>query len=165
MPNWCYNSVTFSHTDETRIDALEQELMKGDDAQIFNHLVPRPADEEENWYEWNVNNWGTKWDVTPYDWSREGDTITMNFDSAWSPPTTLYETMYEDGWEISALYHEPGMCFIGKFEDGSDDYYQYDITSEEDINNLPEDLVDFGNLLDEHEDWKANNEDADETES
>jgi len=164
MPNWCYNTVVISNDDETLIDALEQELIKGETAQVFNHLLPRPATEEENWYEWNINNWGTKWDVTPYDWDRNGNSITMNFDSAWSPPVTLYETLTAEGWNISARYHEPGCVFIGQYEDGFDDYYEYDITDEDSIRELPEELIEFGNLLEEHENWKENNEATDETE-
>lgn len=163
MPNWCYNTAVISHDDETLIDALEQELMKGDEARVFNHLMPRPVEEEENWYAWNINAWGTKWDMTPYDWDRNGNSITMTFDSAWSPPVTLYETLTEEGWYVSAKYHEPGCVFIGKFEDGFDEYYEYDITDEDAINELPEELIEFGNLLEEHQNWKENNQD-DETE-
>jgi len=25
------------------------------------HYLPRPADKD--WYEWNIANWGTKWDI------------------------------------------------------------------------------------------------------
>ena len=121
MPNWCYNSVTLSHGDKTKIDALEAELQK-ENPEPFNHLCPRPAEEEENWYGWNVNNWGTKWDVTPHDWEQEDDnTIYINFDSAWSPPISLYEFLESEGWSVSAKYHEPGMGFIGAYQDGFDD--------------------------------------------
>ena len=58
MPNWCSNSVKLFHELKEKVDALEEELKKGDDAQVFNHIVPRPLEEEENWYSWNVNNWG-----------------------------------------------------------------------------------------------------------
>jgi hypothetical protein len=158
MPNWCYNSVTISNEDKTKIDALEQELLK-EETKPCNHLCPRPESEEENWYDWNINNWGTKWDVTPYDWRREDDnTISMNFDSAWSPPTTLYEYLVSEGWDVRAYYQEEGMSFIGKFEDGEDFYYEYDITSRSSIEELPEDLIDYGDLLTRHEDWIAENE-------
>jgi len=165
MPNWCTNSVVISHDDEKLIDALEQELLKDETAQVFNHLVPRPVEEEENWYAWNVNNWGTKWDMTPYDWDRDGNSITMTFDSAWSPPVALYEKLTDEGWYVSAKYHEPGMSFIGWFEDGFDDCYEYDISDKENIDNLPDELIEFGNLYEEHENWKENHEDEDTDET
>ena len=148
MPNWCYNSATLHNSDKSMIDALEQELQK-EDAQVFQHLRPNPTGEWD--YNWSVENWGTKWDVTVQDWEREDDnTIVMHFDTAWSPPTTLYEFLEtEEGWSVRAYYHEPGMVFIGRFEDGFDDYYEYDITDRESVENLPEDLIDFGGLMDE----------------
>ena len=133
MPNWCSNSLTIVHEDSEKVDALEAELKKGDDAQVFNHIVPRPLEE-----------------------------VSMNFDTAWSPPTTLYETMVDDGWGVRAFYHEPGMVFIGMFEDGSDNYYEYDNTDRESIENLPEELVEYGNLMEEHENWIAEQEDEEE---
>jgi hypothetical protein len=151
MPNWCYNSVTLSHEDKTKIDALEAELQK-ENAEPFNHLCPRPAEEEENWYGWNVNNWGTKWDVSPHDWERETDNIIyINFDSAWSPPINLYEFLESEGWTVSAKYHEPGMGFVGAYQDGYDDYYELDWTDRESLENLPEDLADFANVWDDLE--------------
>jgi hypothetical protein len=151
MPNWCYNSATLYNEDKTKIDALEQELMK-EDSQVFNHLNPRPAEHEEDWYGWNCDNWGTKWDTTPHDWDRNDDnTISINFDTAWSPPIALYEYLNEDGWDVRALYHEPGMAFAGRFEDGYDDYFELDMTDRESIENLPEDILDFTNALEDLE--------------
>ena len=159
MPNWCYNTATLTASKE-QIDALEQELQKKEDANPFQHLRPRPADQEENWYDWNINNWGCKWDITPHDWQREDDTtIVMHFDSPWSPPITLYEFMQENGWTVNALYHEGGMAYIGSYVDGYDDCHEYDITDRDSIEDLPEELVDFGGLMEEHEYWVEENKD------
>jgi hypothetical protein len=149
MPNWCYNSATLYNEDKTKIDALEQELMK-EDAQVFNHLNPRPAEHEEDWYGWNCDNWGTKWDTTPHDWDRSDDnTISINFDSAWSPPIALYEFLYSEDWSVRAMYHEPGMGFAGKFEDGDDEYYEFDWTDRQSIEELPDYILDFTNALED----------------
>ena len=150
MPNWCYNTARLTNEDKTKIDALEAELQKQEDCQPLNHLCPNP---DGAWdYAWSVNNWGTKWDISPSDWEREDDnTIVMHFDSAWSPPTTLYEFLEQEGWVVSAMYHEPGMGFIGRFEDGFDQYFEYDCTDRESVENLPEDLIDYGNLMEEVE--------------
>lgn len=151
MPNWCYNSVTLHHDNKEVIDGFEQELLK-EDAQPFNHLRPRPASEEENWYDWNINNWGCKWDVSMMDWEREDDnTIVMHFDSAWSPPITLYDFLETEGWSVRAMYHEPGMGFAGRFENGMDEYYEMDWTDRDSIEELPEDILDFTNALEDLE--------------
>jgi hypothetical protein len=151
MPNWCYNSVTLHHDNKEVIDGFEQELLK-EDAQPFNHLRPRPASEEENWYDWNINNWGCKWDVSMMDWEREDDnTIVMHFDSAWSPPITIYDFLETEGWSVRAMYHEPGMGFAGRFENGMDEYYEMDWTDRDSIEELPEDILDFTNALEDLE--------------
>ncbi len=156
MPNWCYNSATFRNDSKEVIDAFEAELKK-EDAQPLNYLRPNPAGEWD--YNWSVENWGTKWDVSASGWEREDDhTIVMHFDSAWAPPTILYEFLTDNGWYISALYHEPGMGFAGKFEDGSDDYYEFDYTDREQVENLPEEILDFTNAMEDLENWEAEQE-------
>ncbi len=58
----------------------------------------------DNWYDWNVRNWGTKWDVAVSDddsypdteliveeeWS---DRIAYRFNTAWSPPSEAITTL------------------------------------------------------------------------
>ena len=149
MPNWCYNTATLHHDDKARIDAFEAELSK-EDSQPLNHLRPNPAGEWD--YGWSVDNWGTKWDVSIHDWEREDDnTIVLHFDSAWSPPTTLYEYLETEGWTVRAMYHEPGMGFAGRFEDGFDQYFEMDWTDRASIEDLPEDILDFTNALEDLE--------------
>ena len=160
MPNWCNNSITISHPDVEKIDAIEKELNKSDnDCAICNLIHPRPASEEDNWYDWNVQNWGTKWDLSIHDdtYERDGNTISFDFDSAWAPPIALYEYMIEQGYDIRAYYHEGGMAFCGKFEDGCDYYYEYE-WNRESIEELPEDLLDYTGVLDYFDDCEKENE-------
>jgi hypothetical protein len=145
MPNWCSNHVTLSHDDSEKIDILVEEFQKPDDDQKpFQLLRPRPADQDENWYGWNCDNWGTKWDVNVFNYERIDDnTITFSFDSAWSPPIALYEFLESEGWLVKAYYHEPGMNFAGIYQDGFDEYYELASSAEELREQLPEDLDDF----------------------
>jgi hypothetical protein len=153
MPNWCYNSVTISHEDKTKVDELVA-VLSSEKAELFMHLHPRPTDQEENWYEWNCDNWGTKWDITTHDWGRDGNEVTLNFDTAWSPPIALYEFLESEGWTVRALYHEPGMCFAGRYEDGFDDAYEIDLTDRESVENLPNDILEFTNALEDLENFE-----------
>jgi hypothetical protein len=149
MPNWCYNSATLHHDSKEVIDGLEQELLK-EDAQPFNYLRPSPTGEWD--YGWSCENWGCKWDVSMMDWERDGDnTILMHFDSAWSPPIALYEHLETEGWSVRALYHEPGMGFAGRFEDGFNEDFEMDWTDRSSIEELPEDILDFTNAIEELE--------------
>ena len=37
-------------------------MMEGE---LLNWMVPQPNFEgDQDWYNWNVSNWGTKWDIT-----------------------------------------------------------------------------------------------------
>lgn len=160
MPNWCDNRMTLSNDDVAKIDALEAEMSKKNDegrfmAQPFQHLRPNPDGEWD--YGWSCNNWGTKWDASIIDWERRDEnTITIYCETAWSPPTALYEYLTEEGWDVDAVYHEPGMGYAGQFIDGSDDYYEYSVTDQNTIDDLPSEVQDFAGLEDAHQEWKEN---------
>jgi hypothetical protein len=144
MPNWCDNAATLTASKE-KIDALVAVLENKDDQQVFQHLRPRPESEENNWYEWNC----TKWDISLIDYDRYDDeTIWISFETAWAPPLTLYEFLFENDWHVDAVYHEGGMGYCGKWEDGESDEYNYDMDDLESLEALPEEIQDFTGLID-----------------
>jgi len=168
MPNWCSNNAEFNNEDVAEVARLEAHLKMLDENKeardengLLAFFVPRPPEESENWYNWNVSNWGTKWEASIYSWEKVSDTcITINFDTAWSPPTIFYETVAQNTeWYVTATYWEPGMGFVGSNEGGFDECYEYSCA--EDIENIPETLVDEYNLHDqfeEDEEWDAEEE-------
>jgi hypothetical protein len=148
MPNWCTNSLTLTGKKEW-IDALVK-VSETDDKDIFMHLCPCIEDAEwysEKWYSWNCDNWGTKWDANEVMvGSCDGECIELHFDSAWSPPITLYEYLVENGWEVKAYYYEEGMQFCGQFVDGEDS--SYEVPSKKEFEEgvelvMPLELIDF----------------------
>jgi hypothetical protein len=89
MPNWCENTVTIIGSKEMLDDFEEHKLR-------FNHYVPRPAEEENNWYEWNCENWGTKWEVDSDDFNvinRDDEKIEIEFQTAWCPPIAFFKKL------------------------------------------------------------------------
>jgi hypothetical protein len=95
-----------------------------------------------DWYSWQIKNWGTKWDVDadpeqikrnwgtkwdvdadPEQIERAGDTLTVSFDSAWSPPIEAYNRLVEMGFEVQAYYNEFGMTFAGMYTGAGGDIY------------------------------------------
>ena len=140
MPNWCNNTITLTGPKE-KITAIYNKAKK-DDA-LLQQLKPMPKELEgttspaptegepqpsidgfDNWYDWRVENWGTKWDVDMdgLELSDDGTTINGWFDSAWSPPIHAYEYFLTENEDcsISSLYYEGGMDFAGKWEDFAD---------------------------------------------
>ena len=56
----------------------------------------------DNWYDWNIRNWGTKWDVSVHDGEQYPETkitdegelfINYRFDTAWAPPLPAIEKL------------------------------------------------------------------------
>jgi formylmethanofuran dehydrogenase subunit E len=164
MPNWCQNVATINHEDSEKIDNIENELKKDkDDSGLFQILRPRPSDQEENWYDWNINNWGTKWEASIYDFERiDANSIKINFDTAWGPCTTLYEFMETEGYSVEAFYNEEGMAFCGQFVDGYDDQYNYsDMDSTQMQEEIPSEIDDMFGLSERKQEWESENEEDD----
>lgn len=139
MPNWCNNVVTISHKDPAKMAALTEAINAGN---FCKFVIPIPealtnttAPNRENpevliektgysdWYDFCVNEWGTKWDIDPYDKVviEDGVMVSFGFDSAWAPPVGVYDKLYEEGYVVEASYYEPGMAFVGKYEHGFDE--------------------------------------------
>lgn len=164
MPNWCNNYATLTGPKE-KIDALIVELQKSDERdqpyQILNTLRPNPSGEWE--YDWSVNNWGTKWDISvaAYEIVDE-NTVSISFDTAWSPPTILYDFLQEEGWNVDAYYYEPGIGFCGHYVDGEDDYYEYSNMSADEVEEtIPSDIDEMFMIVEDMRQWEEDNPDED----
>lgn len=164
MPNWCNNTFEVSGDKET-IDKFESFLNEKDGKNWFDFFAPIPPTEEDNWYGWSVENWGCKWNCDAQDWHREGDSISFWFDSPWGPPTALYQKLTDLGLYVHAEYHEEGMCFIGRYDDGIEETYEYEYGDIDSLDDIPEDLVENWNLREQAEGWEEDDsefEDEDE---
>ena len=154
MPNWCNNTLELSHEDPAMIERAKKAFADG---RLLDEFVPVPkslhivagrvgddtdpkqieleAQEKANleahgyatWYDFCVNEWGTKWDIGGDDYNapqQDGpNKITMSFDSAWAPPTAAMDKMMDMGFSVRLYYYESGMCFAGIYDENGDDYY------------------------------------------
>ena len=112
MPNWCMNDLRISGDTEEILRFIEDN--KTDGEFCFKTLFPEPEyANPEDWYEWRVKNWGTKWDVDGnVDVSKiDDDLYRLYFTTAWSPPVHWFETVVKNyptlKFELNA--GEPGM--------------------------------------------------------
>ncbi len=91
-----------------------------------------------NWYEWAINNWGTKWNASDFETSDDDKSLT--FDTAWDPsveimleisrqnPDIRFGYLYSDeaiGSHVGYMLVQAGRIdFKGTFEDYSYDAYR-----------------------------------------
>lgn len=185
MPNWCNNSVEIYHSDPAMIERVRKGF---NDGGLFSELIPCPQELTEtvsgsmgedkraeheaqqaanvekygypNWYDFCVNEWGTKWDVGA-DGNPAQDIpggLMLGFDSAWSPPIGAYEKLTDMGFRIRAMYYEPGMAFAGIWEEGNDDYYDYSgLDSAGIADTLPVELDEAFGISESAAEWEAEN--------
>ena len=141
MPNWCFNRLrVYAHDGEESEKQLKKFIKENvnidkDNALSFQGSAPRPKDlditagsrteEEEaqakinrkkygyeDWYEWSINEWGTKWDAcSSYVDDEDDNEICITFETAWSPPLE---------WMQKASAKYPLLTFENNVEEESD---------------------------------------------
>jgi hypothetical protein len=108
MPNWCSNTLQISGNKE-QLEMFKQKsisksamdvdifLMDGcipmpEELAICEDITPEQNAERiakygyDNWYFWRLENWGSKWDAQEPYVEEDENGLTINFDTAWSPP-------------------------------------------------------------------------------
>ena len=170
MPNWCNNNISITGPNSV-IDKIEkivkEESNNAENGLLqFFHPMPKELLETEagpvaktkkekqarqarklefgaeNWYDWRVNNWGTKWEVCEFygvdrqyltEQSEGESTISFAFSSAWAPPIGAYEQFLSDNNDCSlkAYYYEGGCDFMGVWDNGDDRCYTISDTAPE----------------------------------
>jgi len=93
------------------------------------------------WYQWRLNQWGTKWDVSEVIiLDNDEDCFEVNFETAWAPPSAWLRYVADKypALNFTLWYLEPGMGFCGKLEisDGVENLQESDCTYEDDDENL-----------------------------
>jgi hypothetical protein len=164
MPNWCMNSLQITGSAE-QIKEIEAKLEESGGKEFFDIFVKNAKDagHEDDWYSYNQEQYGCKWNCDASSWdtdSGDGTTITISFDSPWGPPSAIFEKIQETpGLSVYAQYHEPGMCFVGEYNDGSEDSYDYsDCTSETIYESVPAELVDSWGIAEQMAEYEAEND-------
>ena len=151
MPNWCMNNLTIEHDDIEKVNEFVEAYKRGDTCE---HYLPTPKRDDgelsDDWWDYRVNNWGTKWDFGGEgEWiEQDGNMVRCSYDTAWSPPIGLYERLQVLGFYVKASYFEPGMSFAGKWIDGED----YEYGGDNGIDDFPQDLIEEYNMTEWYED-------------
>ena len=115
MPNWCSGRATISGP--APVISEIKSILEDPEGDLLNWMVPRPKAEDENWYNWNIENWGTKWSLSDVyiDNCSEEDSIEFSFSTAWAPPIDAFHRWALDDGRVQFTldYWEPGCAFVG----------------------------------------------------
>ena len=132
MTNWCYNEINIVGSDE-EIDRFSY-AVKGIDPFAFSALYPTPSSFKDDWYNWRIETWGTKWDPDVVDYYVTDGRLTIICYTACDPPLAFLENASSDFPELrfEISYHEPDTRIAGyaEFEKGCE-VHRYDCKDEE----------------------------------
>ena len=138
MPNHCYNELTITG-DADKLSEIQNNVES-----LLDYLEPMPKELlDDGWYEWRLENWGTKWDIYDHHVSRVSPReLYISFNSAWAPPFYAIEDGCDRlGLEFDLFYLEDeGMNFMGRFSSFHDSLhcdFDYD-----DLEAIPKILYD-----------------------
>ena len=149
MPNYCkgYLSITCS---EDTFEQIKDYVRSEESVFDFEKIIPMPENiyrgflgskEEslygkDNWYDWSIENWGTKWNACEV--SLDG--YEYYFETAWSPCSPVIAALAKRFPEavMRYTYSESGCCFCGveEYHDGklryvlSGDYTEHNLDEE-----------------------------------
>ena len=110
--------------------------------QLQNAIAGNTDYKYDNWYDWRVANWGTKWDMDnvqldepEYSGEEEGKrwSFDLSYQTAWSPNIEFWKYVCNMGpFIVEMRYIEEGMGYIGEttVERNNVDDYCVNMTSE-----------------------------------
>ena len=93
------------------------ELPQYVDTNFGKSLRFRSTDKQDDrWYDWRVNHWGTKWDA--YDvvvTDDDPESVEIEFNTAWCPPEPICAAIRDEYPDVSVswFYDEPGCEIAG----------------------------------------------------
>lgn len=116
MPNYVLNLITFDGDVKRIAEMLE--AIRFDDKNLsrnlytidFNKIIKMPEEirNSDAWYDWSIDNWGTKWNSFGYDCitdnTNESTDYALMFCTAWSAPHPVIEELSQKYPDIE-IFH------------------------------------------------------------
>ncbi len=131
MPNYCDNSLTIYASEET-VERIREFVRSNESEFDFNQITPMPkhiydgpvgAEERElygrnNWYDWRMQNWGTKWNSDEVQFGNDN----FNFLTAWTPASPVVAELARRFPEADFWFQYEGMnedfCGVQVYQSG-----------------------------------------------
>ena len=115
MPNWVTTRATVTGPADKLNEFVDRHFKDG--TLSFETVIPPPARREDcpdkyilseddhvmpegdrpwlNWYEWNCDNWGCKWDCSDFCFTVDDDGVHFSFNTPWAFPAPVAEKLSE----------------------------------------------------------------------
>ena len=79
------------------------------------HKFPKSGKTDDRWYDWQIQNWGTKWEPADLSVEQCEQEVELTFNTAWSPPEAICRAIREryPDCSVSWFYDEPGCEIAG----------------------------------------------------
>lgn len=146
MPNWCENNLVMYGPSDDVNTLYTKSVSEDKNFDMLETFLPTPTEllgnreileseqgdfvkTDNGWYDWRIENWGTKWEMNGKDFpvdrifTLEGDEenrkayqkIQILFDTAWSPPEAGIQNISKlfPNVHFFMSYKEEGMGFEG----------------------------------------------------
>ena len=117
---------------ETEAECPKQYLLKTKEDRDNAHLCLPEDKPWLNWYNFHLNEWGTKWNACGVNIEPDIETIKESklecvdiyYQTAWSPAEGIMEYLvkHEEKYRLKFefMFFEPGMCFLGEYSKETD---------------------------------------------
>jgi len=148
VPNWCYNNLriigdfdvlnAFKNkykSKKTAIDFNKVISNEKDKHKWIKKWKELSKKEKERWnkienngfetywfnksgYDWNIDNWGTKWNAKIHEPIYNNNVLEYSFQTAWTPPEKVIEKLIKENPKLKfyLYYEEEGNGFLGNLE-------------------------------------------------
>ena len=119
MPNWCINTISISSDgDDNKFIEFLAKLKKRKDSSFmfsFNDHVPIPEIENvDQCIEWNIKNWGTKWDGNDSTIDFIDNILHIQTTTPYGPPIIWAKNVATKfSVKISLRYQEEELSYAG----------------------------------------------------
>ena len=114
--NEIYPKPDFTKIPNSKGELPIKEVHKNDKGEIVCETFNFPdGQNDDRWYHWCIDNWGTKWDVNVVESEVDEGYAEFGFQTAWAPASGIFDKIKEDYPDvaISWFYDEPGMEIAG----------------------------------------------------
>lgn len=114
--NEIYPKPDFTKIPNSKGELPIKEVHKNDKGEIVCETFNFPdGKNDDRWYHWCIDNWGTKWDVNVVESEVDEGYAEFEFQTAWAPASGIFDKIKEDYPDvaISWFYDEPGMEIAG----------------------------------------------------